>query len=397
MSEFTENYKERVNTLVNYMLGLIDGGKRSDLLSVHKIRETKFMPHDILYLFDEIYSRDIEVDKIKIASNRLFNILYEDLSAYEKYNYPDDSIIAYLIKDNSGVKKHLADAREYIKKINKEQSEDLIQALIRVFEKLQDFSVHYTIKENIVFPEIEKKWDHYQCLKLMWTFHDDIRQNIKKTLEILKSTDFDLKLFNQFCGKVYFNINTIVFREENVLYPVMYETMEVEVFDRMVSQLVDFNFVFAELGTRSEQIEEEIKMDKDNVVKFSTGELNLEQLELIFSHLPVDITFVDQNDKVRYFSSPKERIFPRTTGIIGRTVMDCHPHESAEIVGRIIATFKSGEKDDASFWLRMGPKYVLIRYFAVRDKGNTYKGVLEVSQEISEIKAIEGEHRLLDW
>jgi hypothetical protein len=397
MSEFTENYKLRVEKLTAYMMGLIAGVKRKDLLAEHQIRETTFMPHDILYLFDEIYAKGIEVDKIKIASNRLFNILFEDLSAYEKYDYPEDSVIGYLITDNAGVKQLLGDTKDFIKKINKAQTPALISSLIKAFEKFEEFTVHYTVKENIVFPEIEKAWDHYQCLKLMWTFHDDIRRNIKNALEALKAQQFDLKLFNEVCGKVYFNINTIIFREENVLFPVMWETMDTDVFKRMAAQLEAFDMSFVKVAPGTREFEEAVNMDSEHVVKFTTGELKLDQIELVFNHLPVDITFVDENDRVRYFSNPKDRIFPRTSGIIGRTVMDCHPHESAEIVGKIVASFKSGEKDDASFWLRMGPKYILIQYFAVRDAGGTYKGVLEVSQEISGIQSIAGEHRLLDW
>lgn len=397
MSEFTDNYKFRVKKLTDYFLGLIEGEDRTELLQKYQIRETTFLPHDILYLFDNIYAMDIETDKIKIASNRLFNILYEDLSGYEKYDYPEDSMIGYLAADNRGVKKLLVDTRECIKKINKECTPALIRELSSAFEKLDEFTVHYTVKENIVFPEIEKKWDHYQCLKLMWTFHDDIRRNIKKTLEVLRGPDFDLKLFNEYCGKVYFNINTIVFREENVIFPVMWETMQPDNFQRMTAQLGDFKLIFADVKPVGNRKEEGIKMEGDKIVKFSTGDMKLEQIELVFNHLPVDITFVDENDKVRFFSNPKDRIFPRTTGIIDRTVMDCHPHESAHIVGKIVESFKNGEKDDASFWLRMGPKFILIQYFAVRDAEGGYKGVLEVSQDISGIQEIEGEHRLLDW
>lgn len=133
------------------------------------------------------------------------------------------------------------------------------------------------------------------------------------------------------------------------------------------------------------------------ISRLATGELTLEQIDLVFSHLPVDITFVDENNRVKYFSLPKHRIFPRTTGIINRRVQDCHPHESVEIVNKIVDSFRSGEKDEASFWIRMGEKFVLIRYFAVRDKEGNYRGVLEVSQEISGIQGITGERRLLDW
>ncbi|MDC7225329.1 MAG: PAS domain-containing protein [Spirochaetales bacterium] len=399
MSEFTEHNKDRALKLTNYMMGLIEGEPGTDLLSKYNIKETTFMPNDILFLFDELYSRNIPVKKIKTASNRLFNILYEDLMGYKKYDYPGNSIIGYLIKDNAAVRQHLAETKNYIKQINKAQTPELMGKLLAAFEKLEKFSLHYTVKENIVFPEIEKKWDQYQCLKLMWSFHDDIRKNIKKTIEVLKESEFHLKLFNEVCGKVYFNINTIIFREENVLFPIMYETMEPEIFNRMLSQLIDFGLPFVEIEEGADSVAPagSIKMDNEKTVRFPTGELTLKQIEMVFNHLPVDITFVDENDKVRYFSSPEERIFPRTVGIIGRNVQDCHPHESVGVVGRIVDSFKSGERNDASFWLRMGSMYVLIKYFAVRDYEGNYQGVLEVSQEISDIKKLEGENRLLDW
>ena len=120
-------------------------------------------------------------------------------------------------------------------------------------------------------------------------------------------------------------------------------------------------------------------------------------MELIFGNLPLDITFVDKDDEVRYFSSPQHRIFPRTTGVIGRKVQNCHPRESIHVVSQIIEAFRKGEKSEAYFWIKMGSKYVLIKYIALRDKHDAYLGVLEVSQEISDIQKIKGEKRLLDW
>ena len=122
-----------------------------------------------------------------------------------------------------------------------------------------------------------------------------------------------------------------------------------------------------------------------------------EEIGLVFNHLPVDITFVDDNDTVKYFSTPKHRIFPRTTAIIGRKVSNCHPPESVHIVEKIVDAFRKGEKDDASFWIHMGPKFVLIRYYAVRDDEGKFRGTLEVSQEISDIQEIKGDKRLLEW
>ena len=129
----------------------------------------------------------------------------------------------------------------------------------------------------------------------------------------------------------------------------------------------------------------------------SEGFISLEQLNLIFKTMPVDLTFVDENDKVAFYNRGEERIFPRSAGIIGREVKFCHPPKSVDTVLEILEKFKNGEKSEASFWIKHNNKLLYIRYFAVRDVQNNYKGVLEMSQDITTIKTIEGQKRLLDW
>jgi len=128
-----------------------------------------------------------------------------------------------------------------------------------------------------------------------------------------------------------------------------------------------------------------------------TGGLSLEQVNLMLKHLPVDISFVDENDEVRYYSDAPDRIFTRTPAVIGRKVQNCHPPDSVHMVNRIIAAFRAGEKDTAEFWIVMKGSFLLIRYFAVRDADGGYRGCLEVSQDVTAIRALEGERRLLDW
>jgi len=125
--------------------------------------------------------------------------------------------------------------------------------------------------------------------------------------------------------------------------------------------------------------------------------LTAEQINLLLKHLPVDITYVDDGDAVAYYSDTDDRIFPRSAGIIGRKVSKCHPPKSVHIVERIVQAFKSGERDMAEFWITLNDRFVLIRYFAVRDTEGTYRGTIEVSQDITDIKRLEGEQRLLDW
>ncbi|MCP2598365.1 PAS domain-containing protein, partial [Candidatus Aminicenantes bacterium AC-335-L06] len=135
--------------------------------------------------------------------------------------------------------------------------------------------------------------------------------------------------------------------------------------------------------------------EKENLIKFETGSLSREEIEGIFNTLPIDITFVDKEDTVRYFSQSKERIFTRTKAVIGRKVQQCHPQKSIHIVNQILEDFKKGKREVAEFWINFQGRLIYIRYFPVRNEKGEYLGCLEVTQDISDIKKIEGEKRLL--
>jgi hypothetical protein len=128
----------------------------------------------------------------------------------------------------------------------------------------------------------------------------------------------------------------------------------------------------------------------------STGELTLQQIDLMLTHLPVDVTYVDENDRVRYFSQGKTRIFDRSPAIIGRAVQKCHPPQSVHRVEIILEDFKAGRRDLAEFWIQMGGKFIHIRYYALNDDEGKYRGCIEVSQDVTHIRSLEGEKRLLD-
>ena len=139
------------------------------------------------------------------------------------------------------------------------------------------------------------------------------------------------------------------------------------------------------------------KTESSEELQFETGSLSKRELESILNTLPVDLTFVDKDDTVKYFSKGEERIFIRTKAVIGRKVQLCHPQKSIHVVNKILEAFKTGKKDVAEFWVQKNGRLVYIRYFAVRDKDRKYLGTLEVTQDITDIKKIEGEKRLLDW
>ena len=153
---------------------------------------------------------------------------------------------------------------------------------------------------------------------------------------------------------------------------------------------------FPEVEGKQEKGSEEVKIEDEEIV-FETGSMKPEVLERVLDSLPIDITFVDKHDRVKYFSNNKDRIFVRSKAIIGRTVQNCHPQKSVHIVNEIVNAFKDGSKDMAEFWLPLGEVFAHIRYYAIRDKDGEYLGTLEVSQDIAPIKQIEGQKRLLDW
>jgi hypothetical protein len=284
-----------------------------------------------------------------------------------------------------------------IKEINKTPKDDLLQQKIANNLKIVlEYNKYYKIKENILFPMLEKQWEEFRCLNVMWSFHDDIRNNLKRLLSILMSEEFEIKEFNRLIGNVFFNMYAIIFREEKILFPFIQETISDSELNSLFAESQEIGFPYYSPKTipNLKINSEKINSDKINL---KSGNLTVEQIILIFNHLPVDITFVDENDKVQFFSTPKKRIFTRTNAVIGREVKNCHPPGSVHIVEQIVDAFRKGIKDKASFWIKMKEEYILIQYFAIRTEAGIYKGVIEVSQEISEIQSIEGEQRLLDW
>lgn len=397
MSEFTNNALKRAKDLSRFMQGLIDGESGAELVKKYKLITENYIPIDVLAAFDIMFENNVDIEDLKIASNKLFNILYKTLNSYDAIAPKSDSFLYFLIKDNQSVDNQLKNIKPIIKEVNKQSTPELIKKLTDSFKQLQKIDLHYTVKENVLFPVLEQQWEDHQCLKLMWSFHDDIRQNLKITIESLEAKEFDLKHFNKYSSLLFFNIYTIIFREEKILFPIMKENMEIDILDDMLRQCHEMGLPFTKTKYKEKSKKPVEGKDDTKTIKLKTGEVSIQEMEMIFKHLPVDITYVDENDTVKFYSDPPHRIFPRTSSIIGRKIQNCHPPESVSVVNKIVDAFRNGEKEEANFWIHMSPKFVLIRYFAVRDQENNFKGTLEVSQEISEIQKLEGDRRLLDW
>ncbi len=131
-------------------------------------------------------------------------------------------------------------------------------------------------------------------------------------------------------------------------------------------------------------------------IPLKTGALSPEQVNLLLTNLPVDVTYVDENDTVLFYAETKERIFRRTPAVIGRKVQNCHPPASVDKVVRIVEDFRSGKRDKAEFWIQMNGKFIFISYYAIRDEQGKYRGTLEVTQDLTHLRELQGERRLLE-
>ncbi len=295
----------------------------------------------------------------------------------------------------------------HLDKFRQEDSEEIIFKLLEDLSLLLDLDKHYSRKENLLFPYLEK-YGIYGPTKVMWGIDDAIRMMIKEVKGKLGAYDGDKEMLSVDLERIIQEVNAMIFKEENILLPMALEKLTEDEWVRIAreSDQIGFCLTAPEQEWIPERVplpgvvaEEEEDGEKSETpqgyVKFQTGILSVEQLEAVMNHLPVDLTFIDENDVVRYFSHGKERIFARTKAVIGRTVQNCHPPQSVHVVNELLADFKAGRKDAEDFWIPVKDKFVYIRYFAVRSEDGRYLGTLEFTQNIAPIRALEGQKRIL--
>lgn len=274
---------------------------------------------------------------------------------------------------------------------------DSIDNLKNGFDELLKIDLHYSKKENLLFPYMEK-YGITAPPKVMWGVDDEIRADLKVIASDLSygCMNGDIK---QGIEDVIKRVNEMIFKEENIMLPMLLDVMTQDEWKKVADDSGEIGHMLRWVPEwkPDEEAKEEIKeeMVELGAIMLPTGILQVNELVYMLNALPFDITFVGKDDTVKYFSQSSERIFPRTKTVIGRNVSNCHPPASVHIVEGIVEDFKSGKKDHEDFWIKMKDKYVYIRYFAVRNDKGEYVGVVEVTQDIKPIQEITGEKRLV--
>jgi len=261
---------------------------------------------------------------------------------------------------------------------------------------------HYSRKENLIFPYLEK-YGITAPPKVMWGVDDEIRAEIKGIRVELEKYHGNKEEIVKRTEALMNKVSEMVYKEENILFPMCKDTLTEDEWITIAGESGEIGYCLIEpAGVWKPKRVDAEKKDKEKVggeapgyVKFDSGSFKVEELEAMLNTLPFDITFVDKNDVVKYFSQGKERIFARTKAVIGRAVQNCHPPASVHVVEKIVEDFKTGKKDHEDFWIKMGGVFAYIRYFAVRDSEGNYMGTVEVTQNIKPIQELQGEKRLM--
>ena len=297
-----------------------------------------------------------------------------------------------------------------------------------IYDKLSQWSRHLSRKQNQLYPALEK-YGFDRPTKIMWTFDDKVRDLISESRRLLQADD--TAKFLELQPKMVDAFRDLADKEQEVLLPTAYKLVKDDEFSHMSRGDHEIGFALitpppfygnatgstgssngtatdltAPAGEQNFMSELSALLGKYNVtttpsaeteLDVATGKLSLERINLLFKHMPVDLSYVDENELVKFYSDTKHRIFPRSANVIGREVRNCHPAKSVHLVEEIIEKFRSGEQDKAEFWINKPEAFIYILYTAVRDEQGNFKGVLEMMQDCTRIRSLEGSRTLLTW
>ncbi|WP_106793740.1 DUF438 domain-containing protein [Aquimarina sp. Aq78] len=280
------------------------------------------------------------------------------------------------------------------------------QKYFNMFNQLTTIEKRFARKENQLFPYLEKHgWNGPS--RGMWSFHDNLRDQIR--LLNTHNTEKNTSKITENLPYLIEGIKHLLSIEDMRLFPIAMQILSEEDWKEFYEGDEEMGWMLPQKpkpypAIESEYIhpskdftERDLPFSLEDTFHYDEGYMTPNQVNLLLRYLPVDITYVDENDKVIFYNRGEDRVFPRSKGIIGREVRFCHPPKSVDMVLRIVDEFRAGTKDVAEFWFNYRGQIIHIRYFAIRDNHKNYKGVIEMSQDVTEIQKLKGEKRLLDW
>lgn len=444
MTELLNNREYKKEQLKKLLLRIHEGEDVNKLKEEFRRVLSGISPLEIPIIEQELVKEGVsakDIAKMCDLHVELFREAVAGTEELEEKDLPDGHPLKTLYLENKEIMKDSEMLNLYARTLATTKDERMREEILGVLEEIvgnlrKVGFTHYNREEMLTFPYIERR-GLTAIATVLWTKHDEIRFMVKRLAELLRKRnempwEEFVERFKEKAGEASFALSDMVFRENNIYYPTLKALLsdgewkairmqEDEIGYYKVNPLawdpgedvkplhpweIDPELSVEELLNLPKEVQQALRgqplefdrseLKRDGDIDLGTGYVSIEELKAIFEALPVDVTFIDRDDRVRFFS-PGERIFARTPSVLGRPVQLCHPPKSVHIVNKILKAFKEGRKKEATFWLRLGPKYVYIKYVPLFDEEGNYLGTLEVTMDIAPYKEIDGEKRLLDW
>ena len=422
MRENFQNIDAKKLEIVHEIKSAYDEGKISleEARKSLKDRVQHLAPYEIAIIEQEMVVES-EDECIKEDIQAMLEV-FQDVLVTKDQELPENHPISCYRRENAKMKELLLSVEDLV------QYPLIKNQWLELYEELLKFKIHLSRKQNQLYPVLEKK-GFTRPTTTMWTLDDFIRDEIAECYNLLLEDKEE-----EFIGKqaeLVADVRDLMDKEENILYPTSLEMINEEEFRYMAEgdQEIGFAYISVQADKSGNSASasssasaftagaplsglssapgfaEELAgllgkygfNNKEEKLNVSTGQLTLEQINLIYQHMPVDLSYVDENELVCFYTDTKHRVFPRSKNVIGRDVKNCHPKASVHIVEEIIKKFRSGEQDKAEFWINKPDLFIYIIYYAVRDENGKFRGVLEMMQDCTHIRSLQGSQTLLTW
>lgn len=409
MSELINNSQKR-KELLKHMILQLHEGIAPETVREQLVKLMQKVPYgEVVEVEQELISEGVldekEVLKFCDIHTEALEGQIDQSSAKE---IPTGHPVEVFLNENKELLKIIRLIKEELSRLKESKSQSIADSLLKIkgwFNMLMDVDKHYRRKENLLFPYLEKAGITGPPT-VMWGKHDETRELLKAALETLNlSSEISSEDLASVAELVFYPalnaVADMTMKEEEILFPMSMDKITDSDWYDIQEQTLEIGFCLYDpqekWNPEGIDIKGDTKEEDDNTIQLNSGSFTKKELLAILNSLPIDMTFVNKDNKVKYFSQGTERIFDRNRAILNRDVKLCHPPSSVGIVEEILEDFKSGKESNAPFWIQMGGKFIHIEYIALRDENGEFLGTLEVSQDLTEKRKLEGDQRLLSY
>ncbi|MCI0493791.1 DUF438 domain-containing protein [candidate division KSB1 bacterium] len=408
MSELIDNARKRKDLLKHMILQLHKGEAPGDVKK-QLIRLLGQVPYgDVVEVEQELISEGLPQEEVLQLCDIHSAALKGALDHTGAKIAPPGHPVHTFQQENRALEWELAALEKLYSKLSEmkdtEDASELVAEIHQSFNALLDVEKHYLRKENLLFPYLEK-YGVTGPSTVMWGKHNEARELLKNAVEALHAAKFITAEEAKTVAEIVLKpaskaIDEMIYKEEEILFPMSLDKLIDAEWYEIYKQSIEIGFCLYDPKDAWQPkgiVTEQESISAAGKIHLPSGSLSIPELTTLLNTIPFDLTFVDKDDTVRFFTQGKERIFARNRAILSRKVQNCHPPSSVHIVEQILSDFKSGKQDQAAFWITMAGKFIHIEYFALRDESGSYLGTMEVSQDLTEKRKLQGEQRLLSY